>query len=142
MLESSISSCYVYFILYIYYDIHLFNNYTFSLLLYLVTLLLRMSRLLFHNIRVHIGTTANVFIVNHVRVSSQHSKLCVCNLTLYYISYGNGNVITWMWYIHFVSGHTFVRIFGIFCLEFLNILTSLFHHKYACSIFNKNITTI
>ena len=58
-----------------YYDTHLFNNYTFLLLLYLVSVLLRMSRLLFHNIRVHIGTTDNVFIVNHVRVSSQNSKL-------------------------------------------------------------------
>jgi len=87
MLESSISSCYVYFILYIYYDTHLFNNYTFSLLLYLVSVLLRMSRLLFHNIRVHIGTTDNIFIVNHVNVSSQNSKLTrVCNLTLFYIS--------------------------------------------------------
>ena len=76
MLESSIFLllCVHYTIVY-YYDSHLFNNYTFSLLLYLVSVLLRMSRLLFHNIRIHIGSTGNAVIVNHVRVSSQNSKL-------------------------------------------------------------------
>ena len=123
MLESSIFLlfCVHYTIVY-YYDTHLFNNYTFSLLLYLVSLLLRMSRLLFHSIRIHIGTTANVFIVNHVNVSSQNSKFrCVCNLTLFYIGYGNGNEITWMWYIHFVSGHAF-------CKNILNSLFRMFEH--------------